>query len=168
LEYAAKNWTVHASKCLSAFDKQDRYERLCASIYTFVTMQGLVSVWIEASWLFGNAPNVDALMLGVVPRAYPSEISLSSNQLVFRNTISQFAETLVRLYHHWKHILATEPNEIWGPSIQAWSKPAFVAENNSASIASLNSDHDSDAILIATQVSYDATEIGVIKVQAPR
>jgi hypothetical protein len=75
---------------------------------------------------------------------------------------------LARIYHHWNHILVTEPNEIWGPSIQAWSKPAFVAENNSASIISLSSNHNADAILIATQVSHTGTEIGVMKVQPPR
>jgi hypothetical protein len=168
LEYASMNWTAHAGKCLPVSDMQDRYERLCASIYTFITTQSLVSVWIEASWLFGHAPNVDALMPGIVPGAHSSGLSVADNHLMFRNTVSQFAETLVRLYHHWNHILATEPNEIWGPSIQAWSKPAFVAENNSASIVSLSSDHNSDAILIATQVSHTSTEIGVIKVQPPR
>lgn len=168
LRYAALNWVEHASQCfdcsLDRFDSVGNYnwhtlsseERgLLKIIYDSILDKLLVTMWIEACWLFRATPNVAGLPC--------HDISLSLWGTLFDMKISQLGEVLQKLDERWGHILESKPNEIWLPSINTFMASDFLVGTTAASLQVLSLDTDDEAMIIASQVSLTGTEIGIIK-----
>ena len=82
--------------------------------------------------------------------------------------VSRFASQLSELETLWGHILAVQPNEIWEPSIYAFAQSEFLVGEEHMKVASLDSKFDASAISIASQVSADSLDVGLIKVIPPK
>ncbi|KAF8861964.1 hypothetical protein BDZ45DRAFT_234379 [Acephala macrosclerotiorum] len=168
LRYAALNWVDHASKCFDcspdSLDSVNNYDwhtlsseerSLLQIIYDAILDKLFVTVWIEACWLFGAAPSVADLPC--------HDVALSSWGTLFDTKISQLSEILEKLEKQWGHILENKPNEIWLPSINTFMGSEFLVGTTAASLQVLGPDTDDKAMIIASQVSSNGTEIGIIK-----
>ena len=85
----------------------------------------------------------------------------------FANTVKEFALQIEHLFERWSTALASQPNEIWGSSIQAWSQCEFLISRDIASVTALSADDDLDWILVDSETSSDGREVGTIKVLPP-
>ncbi|KAH7066128.1 hypothetical protein BKA63DRAFT_557685 [Paraphoma chrysanthemicola] len=166
LLYSADYWALHSHEALksrdeSKFEFEGLRQKLLEMISDFLSNKNTITVWTEAAWTFGSAPQLHNL---------ESQVD---------ETMTVFAEDLVRLTNNWGTTLLSNPNEIWKSSIPAFMKSRFwvcCSETSIISLASkvnaLPSEHGADVrkepITIASQLSPDGTEVGVIKIWPSR
>ena len=130
-----------------------------------------MTTWIEALCLFSNSPpKLETLVTSVANHCRRDRFgsSVDTEALKLLDTVQRFVTQMETLFQRWYHVLAEEPNEIWCPSIQAWLKCEFLVDDNLARITPLTTAEDLDWILLASQVSAEGTEIGIIKILPPR
>jgi hypothetical protein len=178
LGYAAGFWASHTA---IAIENEVRIpiQQLAASdhIHQFLPKyisqwmkdRLLVTVWIEASWIFGFPPYLRPLAEMMRNCPIPS-IQMLSDQMEL------FTSELEHLNSRWSRVLAENPGEIWEPSIAAFMTPNFFVSYGQASVVELdpqstdthcrNSELSQEPswILITTESSKDGTEVGSIKV----
>jgi hypothetical protein len=182
LRYSALHWTYHMIECLRY--SMQRKERLlfppdmilCLSALTSILgkkVPDLLTTWIEASWSYHFAPDFMNLVdhirsfRGFLEWASYGESHIFSLVESTDNILGQMAELsvdLAGLNHEWGHMLRSEPNEIWLPSIKAFSKSKFWSETEAQTVQSLTTRDEQGSILITSQVSSDSSKVGVLRV----
>lgn len=174
----ACNWPSHASNGIENYRgtmagqiEINLILEFCSAIEAFMTCKSTTSGWIEASWLFGTPPLLSTFLLAV-DRLILKDFSISENHRQrlkdLKALVSRFASQLSELETLWGHILAVQPNEIWEPSIYAFTQSEFLVGGEHMKVASLDSKFDASAISIASQVSADSLDVGFIKVIPPK
>lgn len=169
LHYATKWWPVHVSQGLPS-PKSDIsvypegcVENMCRAMTPIISNKKLLTSWIEASWVFQCPPSLGSLtarmsaFVNICPSSYKLEVSAIVDKL------KRLSLELGRLNCEWGHILRTEPNEIWLPSINAIGKFNLWIGTEDANLRSLTSESDEGSMLIASQVSLDGTKVGMLK-----
>ena len=190
LDYSLNYWVRHAEQGLDRYELQETSpmawtedgsrQQFVEVVRDFLNNREMIMTWIEASWLFGvppsvgNLPSIFSSVLcrqasGVrLPAASPSSKRMALEGLVLE--LDQFSRDLDKLNKSWGHILSEAPNEIWEPSILAFTKSAFWADTQDAAITNLGSSKVSgeNSLSIRSQISSTASEIGLIKLIFPR
>ena len=163
LSYVSEWWPWHAGRIFMLLERSD----CCTQLNTVITAmnnKALVTTWIETLFLFRQEPKLTVLdsnltlLYGIFPPSSAGEIV----QLV--DALKGFCTDVSNLCHRWHKVLTCQPNEIWGPSIQAWSQCEFLVNENHARITSLDSQSDMGWVLISSQVSSDGGGVGMLKV----
>lgn len=179
LLYTATYWTFHAAKAFEISEQleddeiTDIFKRRCFStlvgiLSKVVAFKPLITLWIEACWMFNSQPRADGLSSNIYSvmefRCRKAKLELKE----LSATIARLDSSLEQLNTAWHRVLASEPNEIWQQSIAAFTKSEFWVGTNEATVTSLYSPTaDQGSIMIASQVSSDGSEVGVIKVWPP-
>ncbi len=132
------------------------------AMFDFLSSPPTVTVWTEASWVFGNPPRLASL-------SQRGEKALRELNPHAMYRLDQMRKDLERLVTHWGHILQDEPNEIWEPSVPAFLQSPFWVGTTEATLSTIGSSDEPssgsgrDAILIATQTSSNGREVGIIR-----
>jgi hypothetical protein len=161
LRYAAIYWDKHATDYLylSNFQAKGSLESnaeiLLDAISRGIVEKLLVTVWIEACWLFNSPPNIFHLHHQIK--------GLKGLERSFTTNLKHFASSISCLEKSWGHFLSKASNEIWLPSINSISKSEFWVGTEQASATPLTETVGDGAIIIASQVSSSGQEIGIVK-----
>ena len=173
LPYVMSFWPIHAAQSLQR-DAEDDPQRpssgrstsrdLIQLLSVLTTNKVLVTTWIEACWTFGITPTlleVSDLILEHAGTLHPR----------YRKQLTSLGETLRRLStnlsvlnKNWGKILAVEPNEIWLPSVNAFTDSEFWIGTDAAKVDILSSTEDQRSKAVVSQVSSDGKEVDVIRV----
>ena len=170
LSYSTKWWPIHACQSLRLNDLgASGYSAGCYGTSFKVIVEALcnknfISCWIETSYIFQNAPNLDIMKscAQALKRKYPEVWKFRVESMVEK--LDRLAPELNRLNLDWGHILKKEPNEIWLPSINAIGRFDLWASSAGAKMNFLESKEDAGSILIASQVSADGASVGMLKI----
>jgi hypothetical protein len=179
LPYVAKHWPDHVCRSLEFREGlEEEYKvhmvgRNCLAVLEsflrkLLEDKEVVTAWIEASWTFGTPPSILDLADRAKECSNLDDQRLKGKFISLSETLTRLASSLARLNKDWGHVLVTEPNEIWQPSIAAFSKSQFLVGTTEADLSSLSSDADNGSVVIASQVSCNGKEVGVLKVWPTR
>ena len=167
LRYVSEWWPWHAGKIFMLFERSE----CCTQLNTVMTAidiaihnKSLVTTWIEALFLFRQEPNLNVLVLNLTLLCDTFSPSLAGEVVQFVDALKRFHTDVSTLCHRWRRVLTCQPNEIWGPSIQAWSQCEFLVNESLATVTSLGPQNDIDWILISSQVSSEGDWVGMLKV----
>jgi len=174
LKYASSFWSHHLDCSLRGDAEHDQitdescsWDHLTSMISKFLYNKSMVTVWIEASWLFGTPPKlifsasqaeIRKFSLSIPPQRLPQFQSVLENM----RTLSS---DLHILNASWRHVLQTEPNEIWQPSISAFQQSDFWTRIPGSNIIPLGQSPEDEYQLgvLCSQVSLDGSRIGIVK-----
>jgi hypothetical protein len=175
LQYVSRYWAFHATMAFEilgdleeAMFKQECFSSLVSMLSNVVNNKLLLTLWIEACWTFQIIPDISDLALNIAsyvelrpPKSRPHLQSLSDK-------LAGFSSSLQILNKTWHRVLKTEPNEMWQQSIPAFTKSEFWIGTNEVIITSLHSEKQGNrSIMIASQVSSNGKEVGVVKLWPP-
>jgi hypothetical protein len=153
---------------MTGFVSSQGCKDLCQLLNNIITDKRLITVWIEASWVFGSAPSMLDLPDLIQGATGKISMQLQIQELEsLAETLQRLSRNLTHLKLKWSYILSVEPNEIWLPSTNAFTDCEFWVGTNEAKVNWLSSDTDAGAILIASQVSSNGTEVGVVRIWPP-
>jgi hypothetical protein len=177
LFYVVSFWPTHANRSIEREYEEELlanppfhqgFKDLLKLLSKAITDKQLVTIWIEASWTFEVPP-----VLLEIPCHIQRKVDIVSPQ--FRTHLAQLSETLQRLSMdlsklntYWGATLVKEPNEIWLPSVNAFTNSEFWVGTKEAKLTSLSSLEDEESKAIISQVSSNGTEVGVIRVWPSR
>ena len=180
LEYASQHWGDHAAHTLNILKDVNQWKNLHmeepllslqSSIKAFLNSSNTICAWIEASYLFHHPPNLHGLAdaAGALRDSELGNFQGQQDLLRLGERISKLTSDLSNLDHEWRHVLASEPNEIWEPSIrlfttsQFWnidnSKQKLIRLSNSESKYIEGEDDPSSAVLLITKVSVEGDHV---------
>lgn len=175
LSYAAKYWSSHLAKTFAPQRGREEnstigdasWSKTSQLIDTFLTHERTVMTWIEASWLFESPPEVFYISASTLapslPKDSPSNVleSLKKNMSDLRD----LAADLKGLDRSWSFILKKQPNEIWEPSVTAFSQSRFWLSSSDACVSRIPSDkvNRKGFIVLQSRLSRDGTEMGIVK-----
>ncbi|KAK3991108.1 hypothetical protein QBC44DRAFT_57923 [Cladorrhinum sp. PSN332] len=182
IAYSALEWAWHASQALSLGyldpltphrkDMDIALNDFLLQLNLFITSKERITTWIEASWLCAySGPNLYELpgrarkvvAMASVQRDIP-EIQLVS--LVSK--LETLQEDLSGLCTSWCNVLRETPNEIWEPSVPAFTKSTLWVSSTDAKVSrALDDVKHRGSILIMSQASHDGTEMGQIRLFPP-
>ena len=178
LEYASQHWSDHAAHTLKVLKDVNQWESLGmeesllslqSAIKTFLNNSNIICAWLEASYLFHHPPNLNVLVnaAGALRDSVSGELEGQQDLL---RLISELTSNLSSLDHEWGHVLASEPNEIWEPSIRLFTISQFWSIDNSKHRLIRPTDYESNYIesqddppsrmLLLTKVSAEGDNVG--------
>ncbi|KAJ9213962.1 hypothetical protein DTO166G4_4407 [Paecilomyces variotii] len=169
LPYVAQYWSQHIVEAIMhstpALDiYRDGHDHLIRLLLEFVYSKPRVTMWLEASWLFRNPPVVCPLPDNMFDATGNYDSQLSE---VVKET-SRFSEDVKTLNNSWSYILEKEPNEVWGDSIQSFTKSKYLQTTDSRVVFVAHpEDTDARSILLQTQVSGDSMRIATVRLIPP-
>lgn len=171
LLYSAQFWPHHVYMALETWLSEPRVlknsrVKLASLLSKFLLHKPTVTVWTEASWLFGSPPSLAIL-------SERAEILAKAAALPSCEILTSFSHDLDRLNQYWGKLLCEAPNEIWEPSVPAFMSSPFWVGTDVAKVSLINeeSGHErsvmkesqGEALLIASQTSVNGLEVGTIK-----
>ena len=175
LEYAAEFWSHHALESLNAVDSDalhgetELIERTIQSAKTFLSNKHMVTTWIEASWMFQHPPQVrsgpnDEMLSAYFGRHHNRSLNGVETLEAFE-LLGRLARDLQELNSSWGDVLGKTPNEIWEPSISAFTKSPFWISTPGSKLTPLQrKDHKArGSICLKSQVSSDGLQIAVLR-----
>jgi hypothetical protein len=172
LQYSALNWVSHVRHCLQ-FELIDdikklstinEYKVLLSQILKAVSSREFVSMWIETGWIFGIPPSLRNMPLIINSALEILGVPHLGEAAALTAKLECLSKYMSNLEQQWSRVLELNPNEIWLPSIQTFTKSELLVDSNVSSLVSLSSPEDVDAILLASKVSDSGSEVGVLKV----
>ena len=129
-------------------------------------------MWIEASWLFRCPATITSFTERVSSECRMNATAKRCQDFLKEalTDINCLSEDLRNLNNSWGHVLCDEPNEIWEPSIPAFTKSRFWMDSDSARVTYLARPKDDrlKSILIQSQVSASGLKISLIRFILPR
>ncbi len=168
LRYVSEFWPSHAATAMLSLPQFNACKTLCLALYKFVHDKCRMTMWVEALSLFQTQPDLKILVFNASLWYEKLPPSLSrAIPTTFVDTVRRFTSQIELLLERWSTVLSRQPNEIWSPSIQAWSKCEFLFDGGKATVTALSSDNNLDWILIASETSSNSSEVGTIKVLPP-
>ncbi|XXH00175.1 hypothetical protein Hte_006517 [Hypoxylon texense] len=174
LEYSLEGWIKHFSRGLrpprgraeSTAGGDVTWTQLSHLLNTFLTCEKFTTVWIEASWLYEKPPAVPKLpdlnSIRSLLTDHPEALRLIRDSY---KSLEELSRDLDTLHKSWSHILIKEPNEIWEPSIPAFTKSRFWVSTNKARVIKISQSQmiSEDFIVVCSQLSQDGMRMGVVK-----
>ena len=136
LNYASRYWNEHAAHALKSLKDanqwQDRDLRealisLQTSVKAFFDRNDTICAWIEACYVFQQVPGLHDLIDAADMLRYSQLSDFQDRQDLLKivERIHNLSRDLSALHREWAHILNSEPNEIWSPSIRLFEKSQF-------------------------------------------
>lgn len=169
--YAAQNWPWHIMESLQNLDQNlcqavnDLYQEFLDVLDRVLRTKPLITVWIETCFTFGSSPNLCGLECVMVGSDRAPRVNIFEG---FATTLAALGQCLADISSNWEQTLLKEPNEIWLPSINAFIPGEFLVGTDQMEMRSLTSLQSEGSILIASQVSFNGREVGVVRVWPPR
>jgi hypothetical protein len=174
LEYAARYWGSHLLDFMQALDqssgevKDIYFERTVKLASLFLSSPTTVTVWIEASYMLGVIPQIWSLphheqwLKGRTPLVHEPSIQ--------RRTVGylqDLAQDLQALNSAWSSVLLESPNEIWEPSVSAFTRSSFWAPIHGSSVSQFRSPQNPDdaSTSLKSQVSSDGRLLGIARLR---
>jgi hypothetical protein len=180
LQYIAQYWSYHLFSCLGRFptssgasrrENDGSLQQLTQLAASFLFDRCKVTVWIEASWLFQNPPSIMLPVEELCALSGLGVLSPSEGKLLFKafSHLKRLSADLEALNNSWGHVLRDSPNEIWEPSISAFTKSDFWSSVSGAKLTqiAIPSDVGKKSILLRSQVSVDGLELGLMRLIPP-
>ena len=167
LSYVSEWWPWHTGRIFMLLERSDYCTKLIAVITAInitIHNKALVTTWIETLFLFRQEPNLSVLVHNLTLLGNNFSPSSAGEVVRLVDALKCFCTDVSSLWQRWHKVLTCQPNEIWGPSIQAWLQCEFLVNENHATITSLDSQRDMDWVLISSQVSSDGGGVGMLKV----
>ncbi|KAL1874561.1 hypothetical protein Daus18300_003580 [Diaporthe australafricana] len=175
LSYAATYWSVHLGKALTlSLGRKESLKSGDASwsmtaqlIKTFLTQKRTIMMWIEASWLFKSHPEViditEQMLAPSLSQDCPPEVLSSLEKSI--GDLRDLSSDLITLHKSWSFILRKQPNEIWEPSIPAFTKSRFWMSSLDACVSRIPFDmfDRKGFIILQSRLAHDGTEMGIVK-----
>jgi len=173
LEYAAKYWSSHLidqiTEMQSQIPKQEKGElddSLVRLAGGFLKSRKAITVWIEASYMFGFLPEIASL-----PRHKLETPQLQgiADQGALQNSavrwLQRLSQDLTELNESWAKVLFESPNEIWESSISGFIRSTFWISAYGSKVLHFRSDSRDgrDSICLKSQVSADGQLLGVAR-----
>jgi hypothetical protein len=179
LNYCLESWQKHICALMDYARSQPRASfpecnipELAVELMSFIQNQKRVTTWIESSWLFGVRPSVTKLSSAAGALRHSMGRVTDKNIVLedLASTLQLLARDLEKLSSAWDEVLSTTPNEIWEPSLLAFTPSNFWVGTQDAQVTRFTVSHCHDQIstLLQTQSSEDGLEIGVVKLLMPR
>lgn len=178
LSYAASSWIYHSSETFQIPPSMQVvggregsiFSDILENINCLLDSKELVTTWIEASWLFGSPPDFSDLVFRI--QKFMLSSLANGVQTLTESVIAKLwllSADVAQLKSAWSTVLAQLPNEIWQPSITNYTTSEFWPKVRGATWKRLKFQRDKGlrGILIASQVSEDGQELGVIKLKVP-
>jgi hypothetical protein len=180
LPYVVNFWAFHAEQSLKhsigetpgpIFSSSETFDELFDLLSLVTKDQALVTVWIEASFLFEINPSLMNIPKYIESLSAHVDIGSNPRELVHRlrklehlsSTLQRFSNNLIHLNKRWGETLSREPNEIWLPSVNAFTDSEFWIGTTQAKVKWLSDAQETDTILVLSQISSDGKDVGVIK-----
>ncbi|KAK1768102.1 hypothetical protein QBC33DRAFT_585007 [Phialemonium atrogriseum] len=173
LKYSVESWNDHLADAFKVSHGRAEtitggdasWDLLSELLNTFLTRKRTITMWIEAAWLYGKPPDVPHLP---DPNALQALLDGSATALELflsmQLRLNEFRRDLGNLRRSWSYILKKEPNEIWEPSIPAFTKSSFWLSSTKAQVVRVAvSESKSKYIIVRSQLSKDGTQMGVVK-----
>ncbi|KAI9775589.1 MAG: hypothetical protein M1839_000989 [Geoglossum umbratile] len=175
LRYVAQYWSHHLSGSLNCSStshapcpEDGSWQQVIQLAAAFLLDRRRVTVWIEASWLFGNPPNIrlpveEQRALSRLGMLSPAEGELVSKAF---SHLERWSSDLEILNDSWAHVLKVNPNEIWEPSISTFTRSDFwltVPGAKLTPIAASDNTGSLRSLLICSQVSANGREVGLVR-----
>lgn len=178
LNYAVTQWPKHFCEALQSGVGQTNSEteqffgELLSHLDVFLCSRERVTTWIEASWLLASGPDLCGLS-EEMGRVLEMEALVRSQHWQelrdLTDRLQGLAKDLTRLRESWSRVLAASPNEIWEPSIPAFTQSDhWVATRDCKVDTAVVEGQHHDSILIASQVSHDGLELAQLRLFPPR
>jgi hypothetical protein len=175
LSYAVAYWSKHVLQALDQPQDDEpptqlhlqpwkESQSLLLLISRIVADKCLISVWIEASWLFGLPPTVLDLPQRILQFASRVPRALGTQLEELGETLQRLSKNLSLLNKSWGPRLSAEPNEIWLPSVNSFTDSEFWVGTTSSQVSWLPSNDEERSILIFSRVSGDGRRVGIIRV----
>ena len=167
LSYVSEWWPWHAGRTFMLLERSESCTQLNTVIIAIniaIHNKALMTTWIETLFLFRQESKLTVLASNLTSRCGIFSPSSAGEVVQFVDAVKSFCANVTNLFQRWHKVLTCQPNEIWGPSIQAWSQCEFLVNENYATITSLDSQSDMDWVLISSQVSSDGGGVGMLKV----
>jgi hypothetical protein len=178
LDYATEFWSHHVLECMEAFHSSSAGQMVKTMVQlasNFLSTKGLVTVWIEASWVFKRPPQIrhgpdDPFLKESLRMPAHLDSNLAQAWRAASSTLRQLSGELAMLNTSWAHVLQNEPNEIWEPSISAFHQSPFWQRIPGARITArfeAESDPNHRSICLKTRLSPDGRYLGLVRLYIP-
>lgn len=169
--YATQFWTSHFREVTEQFSRPSYssdlnvLEELGQRIVSFLSDKTQFTSWTEALWHL-NCPK-EAWAIESVDWECWQHVSAKS---VVRNAallLRLAFEEHTKLVESWSNVLKTHPEELWQPSISAFSKSKLRKTSTAAQTSKVpsNAAHDTDTAVLQTKCSSSGHAIGILHAQ---
>ncbi|KAF2185894.1 hypothetical protein K469DRAFT_687714 [Zopfia rhizophila CBS 207.26] len=174
LEYAAKYWSLHLLDLIQMLSQspaemeEEINDSIAGLASKFFSSPEAITVWIEASYMFGFLPEV-----GMRPnqkQLFDDSPANSSPESLRNNAVrclQRLSQDLRDLNSSWAEVLSNSPNEIWEPSVSAFAKSPFWVSVYGSKISQFRSKNKTSetSICLKSQVSSDGRLLGVARLR---
>ena len=143
---------------------QPSFKELFQLLSNLTTNKALVTVWIEACYTFGSAPTLLEIPDRILRTAQVVHLSYREHLTGLGKVLNRFSKNLGDLVRDWGAILKDEPNEVWLPSMNAFTNSEFWIGTDAAKVGYLSNPEDRCSKAVVSRVSEDGLEVGVIRV----
>jgi len=177
LEYAVQFWPNHVSKfCMSFLEtklemNEPQLQEFSRMFVDTIHNKAMMSLWIEAAWMFGTPPSFGTLPELLAFTSKNNPLPKSSKDVFFAASqyLKDFEAELALLESSWSRVLKDSPNEIWEPSINAFSTARFWKSFGGSKVKPIaqNNVKRRDMVLLQSQVSDTGDRLGVLRVKPP-
>ena len=171
LEYAARYWSSYLLDFVqmqfqSPGEKKEFSESIVRLATNLISSQKAIMVWIEASYMFeflpeiGNRPDQQQWL-----RETAVIVSKGAPQKNAIRYLQRLSEDLQNLNSSWAAVLFSSPNEIWEPSVSAFTKSPFWVSIHGSKISRFQSKDSmkGSSISLKSQVSGNGRLLGVVR-----
>lgn len=177
LDYASSYWAVHFAESANELSSlhslpalPENINILSELVHSFVNCPRRITMWIEASWVFG-ATCVPDPRLRIRAKQKPPVTTSPSFERSSRviELVHELSEDIEILNQKWSHVLKDQPNEIWNPSIPTFTKSRFWVTTTAARLIRLASSKEKlkNCMTIQSQISSSGLEMAVIRLIVP-
>jgi len=183
LKYTVESWGCYLPRTFKHIPRRQEsqaagdvsWEALAALLRQFLRAVGATTLWIKACFLYGvkpTVPNLPDFKSVIRPLLETERTALKLFQGSIKD-LQEFDRDLTVLHQSWSYILIHKPNEIWEPSIPAFTKSQFWLSTTKARSRGLlnspgvSSTTEKDFIITRSQLSQCGTEMGVVKLFPP-
>lgn len=174
LQYASRCWSHHllcviSDLCKGVPVRTHLSDKVFELTSKFLNSQPAISLWIEASWVFGHAPSIGISNKDPGAFQWKHDLNLKNYghaSLVCKviRLLHELREDLVALNMGWGTVLMTSPNEIWEPSISAFTNSRFWLKVPGSTLLTFSNDRPQPRhICLKSQVSSCGTIIAIAK-----
>ena len=182
LDYCLKHWQNHVcifmdlarsrTSCFGQVHRDGTLSDLLVELTSFIHNRKRVTTWVECSWLFEVPPNV-AKVASATDALQSTGGSVTDRSTLLEDLAANLrllARDLGDLSSAWGQTLSITPNEIWEPSLSAFTPSKFLVGTQDCKVTRLTVSHGAGlfSTLVQTRSSEDGLEIGVVKLLMPR
>lgn len=175
LEYCLEHWKLHLESTIANLSGASHSvsffrNKIFQLLNDLVHSKRQIMAWMEAGWLFGHPPELTGLSIAVnnalIQHENPNDEFASLPEHLKRLSVD-----LRILEERWGLVLSKTPNEIWEPSIPAFTRSDYYLTTKEAQLISLSTselNNIDQSVMLQSRVSVSGAEIGIIRLSIPK